>query len=174
MAISFGGVAYLVWLLAVGVGRSIVNGLSGRIHAEGKVLTELSGPARWLCNSFFHAAVVFDVVGVLWLVLSLLLIVGASRQRWTISWPWMSAICQAMTAAVIAAWAGLAARSGATMNLTEAGGDAGRTVGWSLMSISAAVALLIWVTVLVWLLYERARLGRGPTLRDGLKTHVSG
>jgi hypothetical protein len=35
------------------------------------------------------------------------------------------------------------------------------------------VALLIWVTFLIWLLIERARLNRrGPTLRDGLRSNI--
>ena len=35
------------------------------------------------------------------------------------------------------------------------------------------IAILIWVTFLVWLLVERAHFrSRGPSLRDGLKSNV--
>ena len=34
------------------------------------------------------------------------------------------------------------------------------------------LAILVWVSLLVWLLVERARLDRhGPTLTDGLRTN---
>ena len=43
-------------------------------------------------------------------------------------------------------------------------------ISWPMLMV---IAILIWVTFLVWLLAERARLRRhGPTLRDGLRSNV--
>ncbi|KPK50058.1 MAG: hypothetical protein AMK72_03125 [Planctomycetes bacterium SM23_25] len=109
----------------------------------------------------------------LWLLVSLVLIVGSSRQRWIISWPWLSAICQSMAAAVVAAWAAVAG-IGPFGRLAGPDQPPHPVIGWTSLSAALAVALLMWVTALVWLLYERARLRRGPSLRDTLRTHVPG
>ncbi len=170
LALSLGGVAYLVWVLVVGVARELANELSRAAHVGG---AHLAPASRWLSGAILHAAPVFDVVGVLWLGLSLVLIAGASRQRWSISWPWLCAICQAMLAALLGAWTGLAGGPAAAPAPLPTG-SAYPTAGWAFMSVSVAVALVLWVATLVWLLYERARLGRGPSLRDGLRTHVPG
>ena len=168
LGISFAGVAYLVWLLSAGIARHVVNELLRAARQN----VQLPGLSRWLCNAFLHAAAVFDVVGVLWLVLSLALIVGASRQRWSISWVWMSAICQTMGAALLVVWSALAGIRPFVTPGSVIGRPAYPTTGYAFMSVAAAVALVLWVMVLIWLLYERARLRRGPTLRDGLRTNV--
>jgi len=39
------------------------------------------------------------------------------------------------------------------------------------LPVIAVASVVLWVTVLVWLLVERSRLDRrGPSLRDGLRT----
>ena len=169
LAICYGFLcASLVWLLSAGIARHVVNELLRAARQD----VQLPGLSRWLCNAFLHAAAVFDVVGVLWLVLSLALIVGASRQRWSISWVWMSAICQTMGAALLVVWSALAGIRPFVTPGSVIGRPAYPTTGYAFMSVAAAVALVLWVMVLIWLLYERARLRRGPTLRDGLRTNV--
>ncbi len=173
LALSFGGVAYLVWVLVVGTARHVVNEIARSIHVDKVPMAELPAGARWLWNSFLQAGLVFDVVGVVWLALSLALIMGASRQRWSISWPWTCAICQAMAATLVGVWTSLAGAfplGGGTAS--DAAAASYPTAGWTSLSVSVALALVLWVSVLVWLLYERARLRRGPSLRDGLRTHV--
>jgi hypothetical protein len=171
MAITLAGVSYMIWALAMGVCR----------HAVG-VLTRLEGdaatcPASALTGSFRQVVgggwLVWDLAGVLWLLLSLVAVIGASRQRWSNSWTWLSAILQSMTACLVAVWAALALaeRAGVVAGPLRPGEPA---PGWTSLPIAIAVALLLWVTVLVVLLLERARLGRGPSLRDGLRTHISG
>lgn len=174
LAISFAGVAYLVWVVGVGVGRHLVNELSRTVHAGEFTFDSLPGATKWLCRTFLYTAPVFDIIGVLWLLLSLALIVGASRQRWSISWPWMSGLCQAMAAALITAWAGLSGQAPFIYGTFHMGKPPYPTAGWTFMSVAVCLALASWVGALVWLLYERARLGRGPSLRDGLRTHVPG
>ena len=175
LALSFGGVAYLVWVLVVGTARHVVNEIARSIHVEKVPIAELPAAARWLWNSFLHAGAVFDLVGVVWLALSLALIIGASRQRWSISWAWTCAICQAMAATMVGVWTSLAgAFPLGSRTVADAAAAPYPTAGWTSLSVAVALSLVLWVSVLVWLLYERARLRRGPSLRDGLRTHVPG
>jgi len=155
LALSFGGVAYLVWVLVVGTARHVVNEIARSIHVEKVPIAELPAAARWLWNSF--------------------LIIGASRQRWSISWAWTCAICQAMAATMVGVWTSLAgAFPLGSRTVADAAAAPYPTAGWTSLSVAVALSLVLWVSVLVWLLYERARLRRGPSLRDGLRTHVPG
>ncbi len=174
LALAMAGVSYLVWVLVVGMTRAVVNEVSRTAHIEKIPLEALPTVTRWLWNSFIRAAGVWDVAGVLWLLVSLVLIVGSSRQRWIISWTWLSSICQSMAAALVAVWTALA-RTVPSADLTPHVGQPPYPVtGWTALSVALAVALLMWVTTLVWLLSERARLGREPSLRDTLRTQVPG
>ena len=169
---SFTGIAYLVWVLVVGVTRHLVNELSavGAVHE----FLKLPVATRWLWNAFIHAAPVFDLAGLLWLLLSLVLIIGAGRQRWSISCPWVCAICQAMTATVLSVWAGLSAHMPYDMPVKHVPGTPYPTTGWTSLCVTLALAMVIWVLSLIWLLSERAHLLRGPKLRDGMRTHIPG
>ena len=170
---AFAGVAYLIWVLVVGVTRHLVNKLS---HAQYTVeLGEIPVTTQWLWNSFIHAAPVFDLAGVLWLLLSLGLIVGAGRQRWSISCPWICAICQTTTATLLAVWAGVAAQAPHTIGMFYGTGPPPYlTTGWTSLCVAIAIALVMWVTSLVWMISERARMMHGPKLRDGMKTNIPG
>lgn len=171
LALALAGTSYLVWALAMGSTRHLVNELSHVAHASSIRLPTVT---RWLSNAFIQAAPVWDLVGVLWLLVSLVLIVGSSRQRWITSWPWLCSICQSMAATLVAVWAAVAGIAPFVAGASTPEPLPYPTIGWTSLSVALAVALLIWVTTLVWLLYERARLGRGPSLRDSLRTHVTG
>ena len=168
---SFAGVAYLIWVLVVGVTRHLVNELSHAQYAER--LGDLPVATRWLWNAFIYAAPVFDLVGVLWLLLSLGLIVGAGRQRWSISCPWVCAICQTTAATLLAVWAGMAAQAPYQFFTAHTPGPPPYpTTGWASLCVAVAISLVMWVTSLVWMISERARLMHGPKLRDGMRTHI--
>jgi len=170
LALALAGISYLIWALVTGIARSLVNDLSTLIYVQKIKLPTFT---QALYNSFIHAAPVWDLLGVLWLLVSLVLVIGSSRQRWIISWPWLSAICQAGAAALLAAWAAVAAIVPFDVPITY-DYPPYPVAGWGCLSAALAVALLMWVTTLVWMLYERARLRRGPSLRDSLRTHVPG
>ena len=170
LSISMIGVAYLVWALCTALAKGLANELSLEVYAY---QIRLPVVATWLCNSFIYGSLVWDVLGILWLVLGLALIVGASRQSWSISWAWLSGICQVMAAALLACWAAVCAISPYHPLITFADPVPYPSTGWTSLSIAVALALVVWTTVLVWLLIERARLGRGPSLRDSLRTHRS-
>ncbi len=49
------------------------------------------------------------------------------------------------------------------------------TVSAISLPVIVPIAVLLWVTCLVWLIVERSRLNRrGPSLRDGLKSNIQG
>jgi hypothetical protein len=170
LALAFAGTAYLVWALVAGTSRWMVQEMI-------KSTTAMALPrfTSVIKVFFVDTGFVIDLLGLAWLVVSLLLVVFSSRQRLSISWAWVSAICQGLLAAlgaVLVAW-------GAYMPhvVSPDAVSTGRTplehVSGLSLPVVMAVALLIWVTFLVWLLIERARFDRrGPTLRDGLRTHV--
>lgn len=169
LALTFVGVAYLAWAMVAGVTRSMVSDLIS--------FSDVSDPALPLATRavrvvFVDAGVAIDVAGILWLTVSLLLVLRSARQRMSISWPWFSGFTQTLAAAIggiLAAWAvHLPYR-----HITEAGAKATpweRVSGVSL-PVLLVLAMLIWVTFLVLMLVERARLNRhGPSPSDGLRT----
>lgn len=164
MALGLMGVSYLIWVLVAGICRH----LAGLLGPTGQRLTFLSGG---FITVHRQGWLVIDTLGLACMLVGLTLILGASRQRWSISWAWLCAMAQSILAALLAVWsaAAMAAEIGRTATTAPAS-----QVSWTSLSVTFALALLLWVTVLVWLLFENARLGRGPSLRDGLRTHVPG
>jgi len=168
LALAFVGVAYLGWVLVAGVARQLVSDL---ISFSGAFDPNMPLPTRAARIVFVDAGVVVDVVGIAWLVVSLLLVIYSSRQRCSISWAWLSAVTQTIVAAlggIGVAWATHLPYKQAHVEATT-----WETVSGISLPVLAVIAVLIWVTFLVMLLVERARLNRhGPTLRDGLRTNV--
>ncbi len=172
LALSFAGVTYLIWALVIGLARHLANELSKIAYLSGGA--SFSSVTSGLHKAFLHGGDLWDLLGILWLLASLVLIVGSSRQRWIISWPWLSAICHALASALVAGWAALAACSHVRFTKTFAPPEPYPTSGWTAFTVTLAVAPVLWAATLAWLLYERARLRRGPSLRDGQRTHVPG
>ncbi len=167
MSIAFVGVAYLVWALTIGVIRHSINKLPPALFAGA---SDLSAVVTSFRAAAVNGALIWDVCGVTWLLISLVLVVGAARQRWSVSWAWFSVLLQALACVLLGLWGvlGMLTLRGVASSMPSAAPSA----GWTTFSIAFAIALLLWATVLVWLLSERARLRRGPSLRDGLRTHV--
>lgn len=172
LALSFAGIAYLVWAFVAGVSRDVVQELIRSSFLRG---FELPASTRVVKVIFVEAGIVIDLAGMVWLAASLFLVMWSSRQRCSISWAWVSVICQAVVAALGAVLVGWAAYQ---PHVVPRGPEAPGAVTWAKVSaislpIVVAIAVVLWVTVLVWLLVERARLDRrGPTLRDGLRTNI--
>lgn len=163
LAIAFAGLAYLAWMLAAGLAcqmAGLLQSRAGIVDGQGEIF-------RWGLT-VWGAGV--NLLGLLWLLGSLVLVIAASRQRRSISWAWAAAGGQVLAAALLSSWtAYLGSRSPADQAVA---GPALQPGGWTLFSASIAIALAMWVTVLVVLLYDRVRLGRGPSLRDGQRTHL--
>jgi len=173
LALAFAGIAYLIWTAVMAAARHVVNGLAKTAHIDKTGFGSYPTATRWLCSSFIHGSAIWDLVGVLWLLITLVLIVGSSRQRWIISVPWVSAICQAMAAALIGVWAAVAAIVPFDYLITYTEPPY-PTAGWTGLCIALGAAAVMWVLALVWMLFERIRLRRFPSLRDGQRTHIPG
>ena len=162
------GIAYLAWVLVAGVARELVAEL---ISFSGAFDPSLPWPTRAVRIVFVDAGWAIDLAGLVWLLISLGLVMGSSRQKFSVSWPWLSALLQAIVTAVggiAVAWSvHLPYRQGLVAATTWE-----KVSGISLPALTV-LAVLIWVTFLVMLLVERARLNRhGPTLRDGIRTQA--
>ena len=171
LALCFAGLSYMVWVLVAGVSRAVVQEMIKSTTLEHLTLS------KWtkLVGVFFvDKGVIIDVVGLAWMTLSLLLVIFSSRQKLSISWVWVSAMMQSFVAALGAVLVSYTANEPHFSVVT----DLENKAGWARVSslslqVVTPIALLIWVTILVWLLIDRARYNRrGPTLGDGLRTNV--
>jgi len=169
---AFTGIAYLVWALVAGTARNLIQDMIRATNYMGSEVPKVTGAVKIF---FVDAGVAIDLVGLAWLTVSLLLIVFAGRQKLSISWAWVSAICQSFVAtwgAVLVAWAAFLPFS------DKAGAAAAPDTTWEKVSglslpVVLGVAVVVWTALLLWLLFERARaIKRGPTLRDSLRTNV--
>lgn len=168
LALSFVGIAYLAWVLVAGVARNLVADM---ISFAGAFDPSLPWATRAVRIVFVDAGWAIDLAGLVWLVVSLGLVVASSRQRFSISWPWLSAVLQTIVAAVggiAVAWSVHLPYRQAAVEVT-----AFEQISGISLPVLTVVAVLLWVTCLVMLLIERARLNRhGPTRRDGLRTQI--
>jgi len=174
LALCFSGTAYLVWALVAGGSRQLVQELI-RSTAVSDAGGELPRLTQLVKVFFVDTGFVIDLVGLAWLVASLVLVVLSSRQKISISWPWVSAVGQVMIAALGAVLVGLAAWAPFIVPAADSEISPGPLEQVSRISlpILVPIAVVVWVTILIWLLVERARFNRlGPTLRDGLHTNV--
>jgi hypothetical protein len=175
LALAFAGVSYLVWALVAGVARSVVQEMIKSTSLTSPPHAKLPHLTRLVKVFFVDAGFAIDLVGLAWMTLSLVLLVYSSRQKLSISWVWMSAICQSFIAALGAVLVGYASYQPHIVfdDMSVKGKTTWEQVSSLSLQILIPVALLIWVTFLIWLLIERARLNRrGPTLRDGLRSNI--
>ena len=168
LALAFAGVAYLVWALVAGIARSTVSYMLTYVVKDALPMPHLTQAVRLV---FVDYGIFIDLVGLAWLVVSLLLVLSCSRQKMSISWAWISAFCQAATAALGAVLAGWGVCQPPILAI-----PAGRVLE-KVRSISLgvviAVAVFLWVAFLVWLLIQRAQFNRhGRSLRDGLRSNI--
>ena len=174
LAIAFAGTAYLVWSLVAGASRQLVQEFINSAQATHMRLPYLTRAVKIF---FVDAGFLIDIVGLVWLSASLTLVLISSRQRISVSWAWVSAICQSFVAALGAVLVGWAAYAPHVLMAGPAAADQDLTIFERVSQISLPVmvslAILIWTTFLIWLLVDRARLNRrGPSLRDGLRSNV--
>lgn len=174
LAIAFAGLSYLVWALVAGGSRTLVQTF---IYSAKNLEMDLPSLTRAVKVFFVDAGFLIDLVGLGWLVVSLALVMLSSRQKISISWAWVSAICQSFTAALGAVLVGGAVYAPHAVAMVAGAVDEDPTLFERVSEISLPVmvpiAILIWTTFLVWLLVDRARFNRrGPTLRDGLRSNV--
>lgn len=162
LALTMAGFVYLAWVLACYVAKTCARGLAAAYEGASP-----GGLRAAVATLFGRYAAVFDLLGPVTLCLSLWLVIRASRQRRIISWSWLVISCQAIAAILVA----VAAAGATAMAFAERAALTGLPpADWS--PVIVAIAVLVWVSTLVWLIFERIKLGRGPTLGDGTRTHM--
>ena len=168
LALTCAGLAYLVWALVAGISREVMQELIRSASSQAGKLPEWTSGVKIF---FVDAGIAIDLVGLGWMAASLVLVALSSRQRISISWAWTCAIVQAFLAAlgsVLVSYSAylpffMPARTGNDTTVLE-------KVSALSLPVTLALAVLVWVTFLLFLLAERAKIRRGPTLRDGMKT----
>lgn len=121
---------------------------------------------------FVDTGFAIDLVGLGWMVLALVLIFFANRQKIGISWAWSVAILQSLVAALGAVLMGTACYVPYQQLVTTRPAGALETISLISLPVVIGVAVLCWLVFLIFMLRERARLDRrGPTLSDGLHTN---
>jgi hypothetical protein len=176
LALVFAGAAYLVWALVAGSTRIMVQELIDAFVRNGWQISRIT---TWVRYIFVDAGVALDVVGLVWLAGSLTLVFLSSRQKLSISWAWVVSFLQMITASIGSVLVGLDVHHQYNSLMPGSDTEITRTALQKVSSVSLGVsvplAVLLWVTVLVYLLVERARWNRrqgGPSLRDGLRTNA--
>jgi len=168
LALTCAGLAYLVWALVAGISREVMQELIGSSYVLHKPLPDLT---RTVKVFFVDAGIAIDLVGLGWMAGSLVLVALSSRQKISISWAWTCAIAQAFLAALGSVLVSYSAYSPYFLPAQPPDASVLEMVSALSLPVTLALAVLVWVTFLVWLLVERARFNRrGPSLRDGLKT----
>ena len=172
LALAFAGLAYLVWALVAGVARWFVQEM---IRSTSFHHIQVGGFTLLVKAFFLDWGFVIDIVGVVWMVGSLVLVLLSSHQKLSVSWAWLSAVCQSFVAvmgALLVAWAAYLPHV-LSPEKAQAEATTLQQVSHASLPIIMPIGIAIWVTILVWLLVERARLNRrGPTLRDGMRSNV--
>jgi len=175
LALGFSGVACLIWFLVAGTSRDMVQEMI-RCTQGSTAVGQLPPFTLGVKIFFIDAGPAIDMVGMAWLLASLVLVVYGSRQKLSISWAWASAISQSLVAALGGVLVGYAMNLPYRMLAAAGAKIPSPTALEQVSSISFPVVLtfsiLIWVTFLVWLLVDLARYRRrGITLADGLRTN---
>jgi len=173
LALAFTGIAYLVWALVAWTARNLIQNM---IQVTTSVGEKVPSITRGVKIVFVDAGVAIDLVGLAWLAASLLLVVFAGRQKFSISWAWVSAICQSFVAAwgaVLVAWAAFLPFGPQVDAAIAPENTAWEKVSGLSLPVVLGVAVVVWSSLLLWLLFERSRFfNRGPTVRDSLRTNV--
>jgi hypothetical protein len=168
----------LVWAVVAGLSRQLVQRMMRDLDVYRLGADSLPMGTRLVKWVFVDYGFAIDIAGLVWLALSLTLLILASRQKFGIAWVWLCALCQGLVTALGAVAVGWGVYAPHDMMLTS-GIPEGAGLLQKLSSVSlpvlVTIAIVAWMTVLVYLLVERARFNRhqhGPTLTDGLRTQT--
>lgn len=169
LALAFTGLAFIVWAFVAGMSRTMMTHL---IHDPATSAMELPRLSTVVKLFFVDTGFVIDLVGLGWMVLALILIFLASRQKISISWAWTAAILQSLIAALGALLVGLACYVPYWQFETTPPASAMEIISRISLPVVIGMAVVFWLVFLIAMLIDRARLERrGPTLSDGLRTN---
>ncbi|MBN1555867.1 MAG: hypothetical protein JXA11_14080 [Phycisphaerae bacterium] len=169
LALAFTGLAFIVWAFVAGMSRTMMKNLISDSAVSAMNLPTLSKVVKVF---FVDTGFVIDLVGLGWMVLALVLIFLAGRQRISISWAWTAAILQSLIAALGAVLVGVACYEPYHKLMTTSPAGALETISLISLPVVIGMAVVFWVMFLIAMLIDRARLERrGPTLSDGRRTN---
>ena len=169
LALSFTGLSFLMWSVVAGVSRYLMYNFvcSSDLNME---LPVLSTAVKWF---FSDAGFIIDIVGLAWMFVNLLLIFLANRQKISISWAWITAGVQSLVTTTGALLVGTAVSVPFFSGVVDPKDKTLMEI-FSMISLPVviAVAVLVWILFVIWMLVERSRLERrGPSLSDSLRTN---
>ncbi|MFP4355392.1 MAG: hypothetical protein ACLFUJ_09760 [Phycisphaerae bacterium] len=172
LSLAFAGAAYLVWALVAGFSRELVKAM---LRATEGTNQDLVGKVVRVV--FLDMGVMIDIVGLVWLFGSLALMLLASRQRISISWSFVSAMCQTFVAALGAVLVGYGVNAARYISSTGSGDipTIVEKVGGISLTATITLAVTAWVLTTGFLLFEKNRWTRRgrPSLRDGQRSSFS-
>jgi hypothetical protein len=177
LAMGFSGVACLIWFIVAGASREMVQQV---IYHTARAAEPIHLPAfsRAVKNVFVDAGFVIDLIGLVWLLLSLVLVIYSSRQRLSISYAWASTITQGLVAALGGVVVGYAMVLPYRQLVSSPDGAAPVPTAFERVSelslpVVLTVAVVMWGLCVTWMLirYHRYKLHR-ISLPDGLRTNV--
>lgn len=169
LALAFTGITFLVWAFVAGMSRTMMKNL---IHDAAGATMNLPKLSTVVKVFFVDTGFLIDLAGLGWMVLTLILIFLAARQRISLSWAWTAAILQSLLAALGAVLVSVACYVPYRQLVTTSPSGALETISLISLPVVIGMAVVFWVMFLVAMLLDRARLvRRGPTLSDGLRTN---
>ncbi len=175
LALVFAGLGYLIWALVAGSSRAMVQELMDAFARKGLAVSRVT---QWVRYIFLDAGVAIDIAGLILLCTAMVLVFLSSRQKLSISWAWAVSFLQVCIAGLGSVLVALDVHHQYNMLMPPATVEAPRTAMQTVsrvsLFVSLPIAILLWVTVLVYFLVERARWNRrqGPSLRDAMRTNV--
>lgn len=165
LALLMAGISYLAWALSCWTAKQTAGALRER------AVDALPAMAATFVDTFAAwPRLVFDLLGPVWMLAGLYMVIRASRQHRVISWSWLLASTQGLGGLLIGVWAQLAQRNAAALVATSRPA-APSDPFWIIL----AIAVVIWVVTLVWLIGEGIRMKGvrvGPAIGDSAKTHA--
>ncbi len=169
LSLTFTGLVFLTWSFVTFAAKYLFE----RLVLDSRLpTTETLSPFTLSVKRFFlDYGFVIDVTGLAWMLLSLTLVLMASRQKISISWSWLCSGLQILVASVgsiVVHWATAAAQAGVEIpqpTLTEKISS----LSWPIV---LAVAVLSWVFFLIRMMLDSGKFTRTQqTLNDSFRSN---
>lgn len=172
LAFGFTGASFLAWALVARVSRTMMLNLIYEFDQKGQALPDFSQVIKLF---FVNTGFVIDLVGLAWLLIGMMLVFFAARQKISISWAWMCGMIQIMAAAIGAIIAAAAIFAPLGFRIWPETMETFEVVSEISFPIVLIVAVLIWSYFLYRLIRGnyKQKLRGGPTPSDSSRSNYS-
>ena len=170
LSLTFTGLVFLTWSFVTFTARHLIVRLMMQLDMDGsKTLPE---PTR-LVNQFFSSyGFVIDLTGLAWMLLSLTLVLLASRQKISISWSWLSSGIQILVASLGSIFVHVATAAPYDVMISQMDNTLGEKISLISWPTVLCIAVLSWVYFLIRLLLDRGKFDKTqPTLNDSFRSN---